>query len=445
MTTRFAILGAGSGGLSLARKLRRFDDVEVDVYEASDRVGGLQYSAEHDGVHYDVGLFLFHEGHELLETFPSIQPEFVPIEYKPLSITPNGGYDRYPFSIGGFVRDNGLFRTGLAAADLLVSKALNWQRNTVPRYAKYYTGGTIYRRSGLQKYIHRLHDAPDTEIDVYFAERRLHVLGRQSLRRLAAKAFSRGYRKQATSSFRQRLVRPPQGIDYFYDQILEDVRRHGAEVHLGTAVESVARSGGEFTVTSNLGERKYDRVISTIPMPAMLRLIGRTPAVEIENRDLISLFYTGKFRNPGNAFFNFTMSGRWKRITVFSKFYGPHRGQDYFTVEVTSQDTSPAAVEAACRDFEDHAREFNLLEGSPELQGTFVTPRAYPLYRAGQLAAVEREKQHLRDFGIDLVGRQGNYEYIISDVVAQRAETLVEQIGDDLKLASAKSEEMVAT
>lgn len=437
MSVRVAILGAGPGGLSLARRLSDYEDVEVDLYEKEPHVGGMHKSPEFDGLFYDVGTFLFHDGHGLIETFPETRDLYVEAEYKPLSITPKGGYDRYPFSVGGYLRDNGPVVAVMSGFDLLTSKLLHWRRDTVPAYAKYYTGGTIYRRSGLQEYVNRLHDAPDTELDVKFAQRRMHVLSRQSLRKLAMKAFSRGYRKQAAKSFQQRLVRPKEGMALLYEKMLEIVERQGVQVLTNCQVEAVRREGEEFVLVHSGGqEERYDRVISTIPMPVMSRLIGREPETNIENRDLISLFYRGKFVNQAAAFFNFTYSGKWKRITVFSKFYGMEEGQDYFTVEVTAQDTSPEAVEEARRDFEQHARKFNLLEGEPEFVGSEITPRAYPIYRRGQMPAIEREKAALRNFGIDLVGRQGNFEYVISDVVAQRAQTLVNKMAEELELTA---------
>ena len=186
---------------------------------------------------------------------------------------------------------------------------------------------------------------------------------------------------------------------------------------------------GRFDVEIDGEVKAYDRVISTIPIPDMLRLIGEEPKVDIQTRNLISLFYTGVFDRPGNTFFNFSNEASWKRITVFSRFYQPTKqGKDYFTVEVTSDDVSQQQVELAAADFEKHANGVGLFRGSPKLEGSHVSYSAYPIYRRDQSQAVEAEKERLRSYGIDLLGRQGNFEYVISNVVAKRAAELSETI-----------------
>ena len=227
---RVAILGAGAAGLALARQLRRFDGARIVIFERSARVGGLQRSVEIDDAHFDVGTFLFHEGHGMLDAFPEIRPDFVEIDYRPVSITPVGSFDAYPFSLGGYFRDNGWFWSGISVLDLLASKLLYFGSGTMRGYAKYYTGGTIYRRSGLQHYIRRLHDENDSQIDIEFARRRLHVLSRNSLRSTARKVLSRAYRNRARGQIRKRLVRPVSGLDGVYARIRALVEKGGAEL-----------------------------------------------------------------------------------------------------------------------------------------------------------------------------------------------------------------------
>lgn len=428
---RIAILGAGPAGLSAASYLLReqaedSDGVSVEVFDREHHVGGLQRSFEYCGSHFDVGTILFFGHHGMLDAFPYLADDMVPIKYQPVSITPKGSYDRYPFTVKGFVKDHGIWTAATAGLDLLYSKLRFSAKNSVEAYARYYMGGVVFQRSGLKNYIYRLHNLPDEELDVEFAMKRLSLVERQSFRRLLAAKLPGGKKKTIAGP---RLVRPEAGFPYMYEErIRPDLEKRGVKFRLGTEVEKVNKTESGFGLLVEGVEEPFDRVVSTIPIPSMLRLLGLEPQVEVQTKNLISLFYTGQFARQGNTFFNFALDGAWKRITVFSRFYKPlPSGEDYFTVEVTTdEDVSEKRIAEVAQDFEQHAERYGLLKGKPELQGSHISIDAYPVYRSGQLDAIESEKQRLRDAGVDLLGRQGNFEYVISNIVARRAKELVE-------------------
>jgi len=146
----------------------------------------------------------------------------------------------------------------------------------------------------------------------------------------------------------------------------------------------------------------------------------------------VSLFYVGNIVKPGNTFFNFTYDAAWKRITVFSRFYetgAEAREDDYFTVEITVDDNvQDSDVSAIADDFERHIKKTGLTSEKPELVGHYLTKDAYPVYRNSQSETVAREKTLLKEFGIELLGRQGNFEYEISNIVARQALVLTEKM-----------------
>ena len=76
---KIAVLGAGPAGLSAARYLSDYRDVQVDVIEKEDHIGGLQRSFDFDGDHYDVGTILFFGHHGLVQAFPFLADEMVSI------------------------------------------------------------------------------------------------------------------------------------------------------------------------------------------------------------------------------------------------------------------------------------------------------------------------------------------------------------------------------
>lgn len=422
---RVAVLGAGPAGLSAAAYLSR-RGVDVDVIEKSPRIGGLQESVCIEGFHFDTGTFLYFDNHGLFDAFPGLKEHCVPIEYRPFSVLPSGKLDRYPFTPRQFLRDNGVATTAWAVADLLICKIGCFRRDTVEKFARFYMGGTIYRRSGLQNYIHRLHDLPDKEIDIDFARQRMVEIANRSFTNM----FRRLIRsRRAHIPIRQFYVRPAEGFDFFFEIIRDDLEATGVNLRRNAEATSVVRDGDEFVVTLNGEKRRYNRIVSTIPIPVMLRLIGQAPKVRVETRSLISLFYRGKINHHAAVLFNFTFEAAWKRITVFSRFYGPAKGEeDYFTVEITSEHGSKENVEAAQKEFEIFSERFRICKGTPRLVGHSVTPNAYPVYRRGESKLVASEKQRLQHYGIDILGRQGNFEYRLSNWMAKRAEDTAKAI-----------------
>src|SRR5262245_33529805 len=139
-----------------------------------------------------------------------------------------------------------------------------------------------------------------------------------------------------------------------------------------------AARGREVALDST-GER-YVHVISTIPIPTLLKLIGATPTSAFRPRTLVSLFYRGSLRSAAaTAPYNFTYEGLWKRAAIHSEHYGRLQGDDWFTVEVTLEDGLDAATDRARADFEGHLIGLGLLSSGARCVGHAVTPRAYPV------------------------------------------------------------------
>lgn len=427
-----AVLGGGPAGLAVAKALAGIEGVEVDILEKSTRIGGLQHSVECEGLHFDIGTFLYFPNHGLFNAFPQIQPLFIPIKYAPTSVSPSGKMGAYEFTVGQFVAHNGILISFLAGLDLLASKFRCDREKSASEYARYYLGNTIYQRSGLAHYIKRLHDVSGDDIDAKFAQERMVYLSKLSLRNMLRNKLRKllpGGRASAPPKTKWH-VRPPEGLAAVYDIILQDLRSSGVNVVLGSHVKSIRRQGEKFVVESDQ-TKIYDRVVSTIPIPKMLELIGEKPEHEVETRSLISLFYRGKIHKDASILFNFSLEASWKRITVFSRFYGAaENGDDYFTVEIVSNDLSSENIERLRLEFEAGALKTGICPTTPRFLGSYTSPDAYPVFRRGKLQGVAREKQRLVDFGVDFVGRQGNFEYQLSDWVAKRGTEKGKELAD---------------
>lgn len=425
---RIAVLGGGAAGVVMAKHLADKGTVKVDLIEKEERLGGLHRSIRLEGLAFDIGAFLFSQENELLRSFPFLYDCFVPVRTIFLSVTPSGNVCRYPITVQSYLRDNGPMSLLLAIPDLLVSRIRYRKRDTVPSFAKYYMGEQIYQRSGLQNYIERLYGIRDEEVGLEFALQRLVKVHPMAL---ARRRLGRLLQLFAPTAASPTLARPPGGFEEVYDKIGSSLTKQGVTVRLGCTIKTVKPSvQGGYEIDFGDHKERYNRVVSTIPIPVMLRLLGTPAQVPFEHVALLSLFYRGKVRHNASVLFNFTMSGCWKRITVFSSFYGSINGSDYFTVEVTTQDVSPQHLEMLRIDFETHAAALCLCEPAVPLQylDSIVTERAYPLFRRGKAKELQVERDRLTAAGIEFVGRQGNFAYLSSHDAAQQAARLAASI-----------------
>ena len=155
-------------------------------------------------------------------------------------------------------------------------------------------------------------------------------------------------------------------------------------------------------------------------MGASADLLGIELPETLPYMTLVSLFYRldGEPGFDTHCLYNFSLTGPWKRLTLFSSYYGPSSGGHYFTVECTVQPGSEASVDELARQFEAHVRGMPVLHGRLRLVGSVQTPNAYPVYRRGAGALLARCRTMLEAAGVELVGRQGRFDYLSSKDVA---------------------------
>src|SRR5262249_32900045 len=157
---------------------------------------------------------------------------------------------------------------------------------------------------------------------------------------------------------------------------------------------------------------RTQRIIGTIPLRSLLSLCGLDDAPQLKSVELVSLFFSFKGSRgfPHNILYNFTAAGRWKRLTMFSDYYGLSNLKEYFCVEINRRKSE--RVDQLATDFLETSRRFGLFEGDCRLEGYEVTKNAYPVYTAGSSETAQSAIAKLRQFGIQAFGRQGGFDYL---------------------------------
>jgi protoporphyrinogen oxidase len=421
------VLGGGIAGCTLAAELARSGRVSVTLFERAPHLGGLHRSELVSGLVYDIGAFIFGDDHSIFAMFPELRKAFRHVPNRYGSVRAGGVLDEYPMSLGGVRRQLGTLGLSRIALEILAAKITRRRPDSVRSFSEYYMGPTLYRFSGLKTYIERLYLAPDTEIDLEFATKRMAaVVDSAGLRRNAvrlARELGRGRLKGPRPMTAEHVwVRPPEGFGAVYRSIRACLETLGVVVRCATAPSRIAAEHGRFAFQTPDGDETFDHVFSTIPLEAAARLLGVTAFEVPEYVDLYSMFFTheGELRFPHNVLHNFTESGRWKRLTVFSRYYGTVEGRHYFAVEGTAREHAgdEPTLAAGEEDFRSFAREHALFPGTLRLTGGVLTRKAYPVYRRESARGVEALRQELRRRGLHLAGRQGTFDYVTSSDAA---------------------------
>jgi protoporphyrinogen oxidase len=420
--SRIAILGCGVTALTLAAKLAK-DGFQITLIERYDRIGGNHISVNIGDFTFDIGTFLFSEDGEFFKRFPGIQRLYLPVRTKFGRINGSGGLDAYPFSISNYYRQSPFPSFVRDILDLLICKAVHFNKRDVPGYAKYYLGRRIYEKSGLKNYVEKFYGIPDSEIDLQFALKRMSPIG-------AASSFRNNFRKMirkrksGKKKGKHFLIRPKSGFAVIYDSLRKEMEKDGIEFRLGSKIEAITRLGNDFSIRILGKAEAFDRVISTIPIDEALNLIGQKQVIELPAQKLVSLFIKldGRFNFTQEVFYNFMIEGLWKRLTVYSRLYGKAEDQEYFGVEVPAGPLKNPDIEFIYTSVMAHMMKYRLLEGAPTLIGWNLLENAYPIYTKDNGPEIIRHKKILSDFGIESTGRQGNFDYIPSaDLAVEKA------------------------
>ncbi|MDJ0532447.1 MAG: NAD(P)-binding protein [Xenococcaceae cyanobacterium MO_207.B15] len=441
---RVAILGGGVAGITLASELSKYSIFDIDIIEKSSVLGGLYRNVNIGNLNYDIGLFLFSSNYGLFEFYPKIVDLYVPVNCKLLrsSLTSRGNIDRYPMSIEGYIEDYGLLKFFYACVEVIVSKILYYKRNTLSSWIKYYIGNSIYQDSGLRTYIERLYGTSDKNIDIEFATKRLSAIKRVgSLRAILSKIITLKnpeylFKNDNLNSLKglvsKTLVRPQEGFGKIYNDIIRNILiSRGVSVLTDCQLKAIRLLDKGFEIEFLDNHRNlYDKLISTIPLEAISFLIGKPLDFPIEYRGLCSLFYrfNGELGYDAAVLNNFTEEGAWKRIITFSKYYGTYEGDDYFAVEITVENSDNIDKIQLRENFESHVKGFGLFQGELKYQGDIIIKNAYPCYSRDLVDKVATAKHFFKELGIDLLGRQGEFDYISSNDAIVKAKELAEKI-----------------
>jgi hypothetical protein len=216
----------------------------------------------------------------------------------------------------------------------------------------------------------------------------------------------------ANSIPNKQLARPREGFAYLYQSAAQRLEKCGVTFVLGTKLHRLQKEHGVFFLEA--GQRRFStcRVVSTIPVERIQNLCGMRPKQNLQTVTLITLFFSfsGDRGFKHSILYNFSHSGSWKRLTVYSDFYGLSGGREFFAVEVNADHVAGSA-DTAEHEFRRHILQNRLFSGDLRLEGSHVLSNAYPIYTENADLQAANAIAALRGFGIQSFGRQGGFDY----------------------------------
>ena len=404
------VLGAGISGLVSASILSRTGARRILVIDEYDHIGGNHIERSVGPYTFDIGSLIFQDDAPLLRHFPELLPYYVPISLGFARLTPQGRISKYPISVRDDLIGAGPLEWARIGGSVFVSRLFRRAQRNANEYAQYWIGRRFLHRSGLYGYMERLFGRRPEEIDVDFAKARMFWIRQRAELRDYVRRWLKPQPWEAIKN--QQLARPVEGFDWLYRKAAAGLEARGVAFKLGARLQGLSKAGQVFRLETADGAYSAPRVISTIPLNHAQRLCGFEAREALPTVTLISLFFSFSgdrgFAEP--VLYNFSNTGAWKRLTVYSDFYGVRDGRMFFTAEVNADHVDGSVAQAEA-DFRGHVAANGLFKGDLRLEGRHVLDQAYPIYAPGASDRAKADIGMLREFGVESLGRQGRFDY----------------------------------
>ena len=422
---RVAVIGAGPAGMTAAYTLAKAG-MEVEVFEASDQVGGMARSIELWNQRVDIGPHRFFSNDRRVN---ELWLDVVGRDYRMVDrltrIYYGGKFYYYPLK-----PFNALGNLGPVTATLCTLSFL--KEKVVPTAADGSFRAWVTRRFGrrlfeifFQTYSEKLWGISCDDLDADFAAQRIKKLSLFEAVRNALLPSGGQKHKTLVDQF----AYPLGGTGMVYERMAEAVETGGSKVHLRTPVKRVLREG-QRAVGLELVDgqtREFEDIVSTMPLTHLVKGLDGVP------QNVAGLAQSLRFRNTIVVFLRVESTSlfpdQWLyvhssdlmtgRITNFRNWipelYGPE-ASSIIAMEFWCYNEDPiwstdneTMIERATSEL----RKTGLI-GDAEVSAGHVyrVPRCYPVYDRGYRARLKPVEDYLS--GIDrlhVIGRYGAFKY----------------------------------
>lgn len=446
---KVAVIGAGPAGATAAYLLAK-RGVDVDLYEASPFVGGMSRSIELWGQTVDIG------AHRFFSSDPRINKlwlEVVGKDYEMVNrlsriMYQNKFYD-YPIKASNALKNLGIFESALCVFSYMWQRIKPGGRELGTTFESWVEArfGKRLARHFFKTYAEKLWGIPTSELDAEFAAQRIKKLSLWEA--IKGAVFGGGGEKHKTLV--DQFAYPTHGSGMVYERMKASIEKNGGKVLLKTPIQELTTSGKNVTgVKLESGEvRKYDEVISSMPLTLLVSRIKDLPAkvekatktLKFRNTLIVYLQIKGDKVFPDNWIYLHSPDLKMGRITNF---------RNWVPGILNGKKETILALEYWCFDEDDfwHWNDDQYIElAKKELVSTgLVTekqildgkvmrvPKCYPVYSHGYRKPLKIVEDYLRPYKhLQVIGRYGAFKYNNQDHSILMGLFAVENILDNAK------------
>ena len=427
------ILGGGLSGLVLASRLK-----DAEVLEAEPRPGGLCRSLTADGFTFDPhgSHILFSRKGEAMRFYEDLLGDNVCRRRRNTKVYYKGHFVKYPFENGLSdlpLEDNvacliGFIEAAVARAAGTTSTPRNF------REWMYYRFGKGITEAYLLPYNEKIWKTPAARMSVDWVEGRVPDPPLEDVVRSSLGLATEGYAHQLNF-----LYPREGGIESLIRGLLPKV----SKIRTGFHVTSIRKRRAAWVASDGREEREYDRLVSTIPIPELVKALPDAPeevraaGQALVHRSLVTVML-GLARPVVNDFswvyFPAPEDGWFNRISFPSNFSDRVApiGASSAVAEITC-DAGDAIWSSADEALVDHvvtqADRLGIFHRSDvRLSRVARTRYAYVVFDLDHRRNLDAVMAYAQRMGLELLGRFGQFDYINTDQVILRGLALAERL-----------------
>lgn len=454
-----AVLGAGLTGLTAAHHLARQGEA-ARVFEAEPFIGGASRTVQHEGFRFDLGGHRFYTRNQrVLGLLDELLGDEMLTVARLSRIFLRGKFVEYPLSFFGALGALGpadALRVGASYAFERTKRLFRSPPDkTFEDWVVSRFGRKLYEIY-FKPYSEKVWGVPCDELGADFAEQRIKGL---SFREAVKNMF---FRKNAPATLASQFLYPALGFGRICEEMAGELAPDA--VQLDSRVEEVRHDGEQvreiaYRRNGRLEAEEAAHVISTIPVPALVKALRPAPPADVLEaaeglrfRDLVVVFLTLDreqvtpdhwiYFSTDDVFF-----GRIHEPKNWSARMAP-AGKTGLVVEIFCFKTDPVWGEADDSLIERCSRrlaELGLIKEAEIGGGTVVRLRhAYPLYIPGYQERMDAIVGHVSKIAnLQLAGRNGLYRYTSGDYYIEMGLKAAENVlgeNHDLQLVGAAEE-----
>ncbi len=423
---KVAVIGAGPAGVTAAYELVK-RGVKVDLYEASDRVGGMARTLDLWNQKIDIGPHRFFSNDNRIN---KIWLEVADKDYKMVDRMTRIYYKKkfFYYPLKAF---NALFTLGPFKASMCMLSYFKEKIKPTPDDGSF--ENWVTNRFGrrlfeifFKTYSEKLWGISCKELDSDFAAQRIKKL---SLFEAIKNALFAG-RGNKHKTLVDQFAYPIEGTGMIYERMAQYVRDNGSQVHMNTPVQSVHTVNGQAkSLTLENGEViAYDFIVSSMPLTLLVNRLPEVPSAvktavnNLKFRDTIIVYLKVDAVDlfPDNWLYVHSPDLEMGRVTNFCNWVPEINNNEKSTILALEywcyrdedqiwKDDDQKLIELAKKEI----RHTGLIKDAKITDGhVFKIPRCYPVYKKGYKTQLEPVETYLKTLkNLAVIGRYGAFKY----------------------------------